>query len=204
MDAVNMIIKGDLNALENYLKAGGTHEGEWSPILQAVESDNLDALYLLLSYNADVDAEGTENYSAYFESFPIHSVIANKNMDFLHVLLIHGANPNLLDDDGRCPLHTAVFWANVEAINLLLRYGADPLIKDHDNQTPLEEAIADLETECVEALSNNLSLEVNKNFNAIEVPTSGSTNIEKVIIEKGGSNKRKQELSTDKIEGKIQ
>jgi len=56
----------------------------------------------------------------------------------VHLLLEHGANPNMKNFDGLTALHNAVFEKQIDIVKLLLEYGADPTIKDRFGNTPID------------------------------------------------------------------
>jgi ankyrin repeat protein len=55
----------------------------------------------------------------------LHAALGTGNLEIAHVLLDHGANTNLEDQDGRVPLVKAYDRRNVEAMRLLLEHGAN-------------------------------------------------------------------------------
>lgn len=77
----------------------------------------------------------------------LHRAVIILDKDMTEKLLKQGANPNLLDNEGRTPLLYAVYSALFgdslcdqevakEIITILLRHGADSSIKDHDGKSP--------------------------------------------------------------------
>ncbi len=58
----------------------------------------------------------------------------------LQILLNHGADANLADEELRTPLHRACKANDIESVDLLLSYGADPHAKDRYGKTPFEAA----------------------------------------------------------------
>ncbi|MCJ1389673.1 hypothetical protein MMC18_002530 [Xylographa bjoerkii] len=56
-------------------------------------------------------------------------------------LLELGADPNLLDIEGKGPLHQAALYNNTKTLKLLLEHGVDPTIEDRFGYTPLLSAI---------------------------------------------------------------
>jgi ankyrin repeat protein len=63
-------------------------------------------------------------------------------LDVIHILLEHGADPNMRGVNVWTPLHYAVSRRDAEAIHLLLLSGADPSLRTRidDYETPLEGA----------------------------------------------------------------
>ncbi|WP_027170439.1 ankyrin repeat domain-containing protein [Mesorhizobium sp. WSM3224] len=63
-------------------------------------------------------------------------------LDVIHILLAHGANPDMRGVNDWTPLHYAVARRDVEAIRLLLLSGADPTLRTRidDYETALEGA----------------------------------------------------------------
>ena len=53
------------------------------------------------------------------------------------VLLLHGANVNARDSEGKTPLHFAAQQGTLQAVEWLLKNGADVNAKDNKGVTPL-------------------------------------------------------------------
>ncbi|XP_043916521.1 ankyrin repeat and SOCS box protein 18 isoform X2 [Protopterus annectens] len=68
----------------------------------------------------------------------LHHACENAHTDCVELLLDHGANPNLLTEDGLAPLHLCTTHKSFRCAKLLLKYGAvvDQPSQD-DQETPL-------------------------------------------------------------------
>jgi len=92
-----------------------------------------------------LDAGSSPNYEDH-AGFP--SIIAALStdrpdrLDVIHILLAHGANPDMRGVNDWTPLHYAVARRDAEAIRLLLLSGADPTLRTRidDYETALEGA----------------------------------------------------------------
>jgi ankyrin repeat protein len=60
----------------------------------------------------------------------------------LGLLLAHGADINVQDEDGWTPLYLASTRGTLEAVRLLLKHGADVEVKNNNGKTALQEAAA--------------------------------------------------------------
>ena len=49
-----------------------------------------------------------------------HLIGPNLNRDIVHLLLEHGANPNIVDHNGSSPLHLASWTGDYEVVNMLI------------------------------------------------------------------------------------
>lgn len=71
----------------------------------------------------------------------IHWAADRGHANILDLLLTHGADVNLVDDDcGQTALHYAVSCGHIESIKVLLKHGADQSIRDSDEMTCLDMA----------------------------------------------------------------
>ena len=71
-----------------------------------------------------VDAEDA-NARCGYHGTALHAALCTGNLEIASVLLDHGANTDLEDQDGRLPLVRAYDRRNIEAMRLLLEYGAN-------------------------------------------------------------------------------
>jgi hypothetical protein len=83
---------------------------------------------ILLSQEADPNGKGYKNYAdcvAPFEfTSPLFVAISHNFYKIAKILLVAGANPNLLEGEGITPLVSATKNQNIAMIKLLLKYGA--------------------------------------------------------------------------------
>jgi hypothetical protein len=64
-------------------------------------------------------------------------------MEVIHVLLNHGADPNALDKSGVGPIHRAVRCRCPGAVEALLAGGSDPRLRNGSGSTPFHLAVLD-------------------------------------------------------------
>ena len=95
-------------------------------------------------------------------------MLATFDFNMIKLLLEHGAEPNIQDENGDTPLHIVALVGNKESIRLLLEHGADPTIKNHLGLTPLVSAltfentsVADFLKTMTDVNRTNLSEELN-------------------------------------------
>ena len=74
----------------------------------------------------------------------IHFASSRGSDEIVHLLLEHGANPNVQDCTGNTPLHLAACTHHIRVITLLLRFGADVSATDAFGKTPLHLALSRL------------------------------------------------------------
>jgi len=140
-----------------------------TPLVQALNCNNMTLIRLLLDYNADPNAVDRDGLSPLLQAVircndeAIELLLrAGAKMDLknqnghtaLHIacsynmpreavlLLAHKADPNIRDNNGRTPMHAAVNvgYSKFELTRLLLEAGGDPLIKDNDGLTAYDMA----------------------------------------------------------------
>ena len=90
----------------------------------------------------------------------LHFAAARGSDEIVHILLQHGANPNVKDFNGNSPLHLSACTHHIRVITLLLRFGADPKACDSFGKTPLHLALSRLRT---------LKLKDYQSYNAIKM-----------------------------------
>ena len=66
----------------------------------------------------------------------LHFAVENKLINFMKILLIKGANPNIQNNFGNSPLHLAYKFNSFFMINLLLEYNANKQLKNSEGLFP--------------------------------------------------------------------
>lgn len=113
------ITGGDMDAMHALLAAGADKNGRmaagWTPLHAAVEHEQADAVEALLAWGAQVNAQNDEG------STPLHLAVDvtcdGHNQDgappegrLVRQLLRHGADPSVLDAEGRTAAHVAAAY----------------------------------------------------------------------------------------------
>jgi len=74
------------------------------------------------------------------DSTPLHLASQERHVEFVRLLVEHGADRAAQDKDGWTPLHRASERGHVEVARILVEGGADLAIQDKDGSTPLHRA----------------------------------------------------------------
>jgi uncharacterized protein len=90
-----------------------------TPLSQAVVSDHIECVQLLLRLGACVDQVGRENDTA------LLAAVHHRRDDIALYLLCWGADVNLMNTSGATPLYAAALTGNTSMFETLLEYGAD-------------------------------------------------------------------------------
>ncbi|KAF7338972.1 Multiple ankyrin repeats single kh domain [Mycena venus] len=83
--------------------------------------------------NVNVTAEGSR-----YPTLLLLAVCDRKDVDFVGMLLVYGADPNVRDSTDRTPLQCASSCGDLQIVRLLLANGADPNIEGGEYGTPLQ------------------------------------------------------------------
>ncbi|KAK7082488.1 hypothetical protein SK128_002283, partial [Halocaridina rubra] len=179
-----------LNKGESEAKSASLSDplGTWDPdaasLLKVVDSENIDALEILLAKGVHVNGHGGSFHetglhraaqigwtagvnfllsmgaSVYaknqFGQTPLHYAAASRSNTCIKLLLEHG-RPGVLDHRdmrGHTPLHDAAASGCVSAINLLVKAGALIRAKDANGETPLHKAAKARSVPCMISLLN--------------------------------------------------
>lgn len=90
-----------------------------------------------------------------FTSFSSHyecrqqEAVAQENVEMIELLLKHGANLNVQDNEGWTPLHAVCQYGFPEVVKLLLSKNADTLVTNFDNDLPIDLIEEDEELQAV-------------------------------------------------------
>jgi ankyrin repeat protein len=90
------------------------------------------ARFLICDRSQDVNARGFQRNET-----PVSVACRWGSTEVARVLLEHGANTEIRDDDDWCPLERAVENADIEIFRVLLQLGADPMSGDKTDMTTL-------------------------------------------------------------------
>ncbi|KAH7161143.1 ankyrin repeat-containing domain protein [Dactylonectria macrodidyma] len=121
--------------------AGGDAVNLRSALLSAVRGKNHKLVEQLLDRGVNPNTGS--------DQLALKEAVLNGDAESVRLLLLFGADPNVVDRNGSGPLLTAVERGSLASAVPLLKYGADPnLDGGHDQESPLSEA----------AIRNNLNM----------------------------------------------
>ena len=129
----------NVNARDN---SGGT------PLLGAVNVDNMGMVEVLVAHGADVNASANNGW------VPLCNA---SNSEMAEFLIAHGAKVNAKDQNGKTPLHVAAFGNKLGVAKILIKHGADAQAKDSDGLTPMDIAIRGNHSEMIKILANKVA-----------------------------------------------
>ncbi|MBP0027709.1 ankyrin repeat domain-containing protein [Roseofilum sp. Guam] len=115
---------GDISLLKQIIESGDdidemddeNYPG-YTALDLAAEKGNTEAIVILIQAGMHVDYSG--------ESSPLHFAIRGKSIDAVRVLISHGADLEIEEDDGVTPLMNAIMGHETEIVKLLVEAGAD-------------------------------------------------------------------------------
>jgi len=116
---------GDIDQLKKILEENPTlvdsqDKDKMTPLHHAIDAGNLEAVSLLISSGANVNAV---NYKT---ETPLHMAANAGNADAVRLLLRHNADPSMREMRDRIPLFLACNWGNdLESVRLLIDAGSD-------------------------------------------------------------------------------
>lgn len=116
-------------------KGANPHEpnNESLPIQIACTNGDVETLYDLIRYKVDINAIFKGNAT-------IHLAIHNFRVDFLTILLKHGADTEVRDSKGNTALHIAAYLSQDKSVKILLAFGASVDPRNNFLETPLQKA----------------------------------------------------------------
>jgi ankyrin repeat protein len=104
------------------------------------EKDRYQAVAALLKAGAGPNASPSSDSRGAGSKSALHWAVEVGNRKLVRLLLEHGANPNVADEDGDTPLHYLLSWRSkmdLATLEALLQYGADPNKVNADGETVL-------------------------------------------------------------------
>jgi ankyrin repeat protein len=173
--ALHKAIKLSDNHLINILIANGYDIDESdsynkTPLLLALEVQNIDYIKLLLQHDASVTDKDLE-LAASFQSFDCLKILlqGNTNITNLNTLLLNAAfygelpllkllienNADVNAKEGKTPLHMSAWEGDLECIKYLIDNKADVNAKDDEGNTPLHLSSIDGHFQCMKYLIDN-------------------------------------------------
>lgn len=111
-----------------------------TPLHLAAKHNRVGIAELLLANGADVNARVTEGNNAGETPLTL-AVQPYHHKEMLELLLMHGADPNVMLSWGMTPLHHAIEQDVPYDVELLLANGADPNAKGMNWQSPVHTAV---------------------------------------------------------------
>ena len=144
--------EGNLASVRQFLNEGidVNIKYEFHPSLAstAISMGYPDVLGVLIERGLDVNAA-----LGNFGQRPLHHIASRSNsVEMAHLLLAHGADPNIQDKYGATPIQCAASSGNLEYLELLLAAGADPAYVSPDGQDAFYAAVISSRFECAERL----------------------------------------------------
>ena len=115
-----------------------------TPLHCAAYDANLEAVQVLIEYNADIGLRENDGDTALYNSLlNISRSREGEVVDIVRRLLEYGADPNMRGAKGSTPLHQASSHGSIGLTRLLLSYGAKIDEKDGEGKTPFQVASSD-------------------------------------------------------------
>ena len=104
----------------------------WRPLHRAIASGSVKMVTALARAGANLDRRGKGAGAR-----PIHVAALHDSADAARALLVLGADPDSVDDEGNTALHVAAHAGNLGTIRALLDCGADPAVLNKGRRSVL-------------------------------------------------------------------
>lgn len=128
-------------------------EDGYQPLGLACFFDHYETAEYLIKAGASINCPSRNSIKA----APIQSAATAGHVKIVILLLSHGADPNLRDQDGCTPLHAAAQNGDTEMIRSLLFNGADLTISNKNKKMPIDLASETGHTEVVAVLKEGIT-----------------------------------------------
>jgi hypothetical protein len=119
-----------------------------TPLLAAVQANNLSTAIVLLDHGADPSITDTMNFD------PLYWALYKGSFTVADVLLAHGVEVDRPNSQGNSPLMSAVMRGDLATANYLLQHGADRMLKSAAGFTPKAVASKNHDTSMMNLLSS--------------------------------------------------
>ena len=153
--------QGNLQSTKKLIQEGtnlNVQDEQGTTALQySVQQGHIEIVHLLLMAGADPNIKNylntnTSTINANFDSMiyeiqnlgnssALHMAIKKNNIEIVKLLLLYGADPNILDSGYCSALHWAATKGNLAAVKLLLEAQVNPNLQDLAKSTALHEAV---------------------------------------------------------------
>ena len=180
---LNAVSQGNIDQMDSLLYEklidvnSVLNESGNTALIIASENGNLDAVRMLLSYEADLSLKDRSGSNALIRA-------ARKGyFDVVEELLFRKANINSVGQHGRTALMEAAENDQVRVVKLLIKKGAKPSVKDNSGKTAL-----DLVNAKIEEFSESLNAEYKDIKNLLESRNKPSDLANKPSVSESSSN----------------
>lgn len=127
LEQLKLAMKSDPKIVNKVSKEG------YSPLTLACYYSNNEVAKHLINNVDDIDSK-----SGY--GTPLMAATVKKNVEIIKLLLEHGANPNIADQNGSTALHFSVIFNYIDIVKLLVNANAKFDLKDNRGKTALDYA----------------------------------------------------------------
>ena len=145
---------------------------------------------LAIQHPEDVNSRGFDD-----KSTPLHLASGKGHVDVARLLVEHGAEVTVQDNDGSTPLHFAVWAGNLDVARLLVDHGADVTAQDVHGSTPLHRAVKEGSVDLAQLLIQHIA-DVSAEDNHAWTPLhravwKGSVDLVRLLLEHGADTRAK-------------
>lgn len=123
----------------------------------AVQEGQVQAAAMLISLGADLESRvETEMGTTEGGATPLWNAVKKNQVEIVRLLIVAGANVNVLDGNGNSVLAFAVHGGNYKIVDMLLKAHADPLLARQGAMNAIERAKADEQTVILKLLEGRM------------------------------------------------
>ncbi|MEM8642539.1 MAG: ankyrin repeat domain-containing protein [Cyanobacteria bacterium P01_G01_bin.54] len=148
--ALNLACESGQLEMVKFLQSKSADINLGQPLVKAVKNNHLEIVKFLLMNGALLDSQDASGQTALHQAIRLST--EETVLSYINLLIEHGANINIGDNDQATPLHYAIDQEYLEVMTTLLRNGAEVNARLKDARTPLTMAIAKENQEAVKIL----------------------------------------------------